>query len=145
MSPFSDAPLAVGRLLLASSGATALRSAPETASNRASISFLMASCLDLAWREQVADRRRGPHLLLAQVASTERCLEALADLFARDGLKVGVGQDVVDDGGEALELLEGDWALAGRQCLGRTWAREGRGGTHAEQSCCLGTQVGRGS
>lgn len=64
VSPFSDTPLVAGRLLLAWLGpeeaATALRSAPETASKRASMSFLMASWTGLAW--QAGGPARPSHL-----------------------------------------------------------------------------------
>jgi len=50
--------------------------------------------------------------LVGQVASAEGGLETLADLFSRDGLEVGGGEDTVDDLSEARKLV-------GRDCDAR--------------------------
>lgn len=48
-------------------------------------------------------------LLLAQVLAAQRSFQGLADLFARDGLEVGGGENVINQGGVALVVV-------GRHC-----------------------------
>lgn len=50
-------------------------------------------------------------LLLTQVLAAQSSLQGLADLFARDGLEVGGGEDVINEGGVALLVV-------GRHCDG---------------------------
>lgn len=48
-------------------------------------------------------------LLLAQVLAAQSSFQGLADLFARDGLEVGGGENVINEGGVALLVV-------GRHC-----------------------------
>lgn len=48
-------------------------------------------------------------LLFTQVLAAQRSFQGLADLFARDGLEVGGGENVINEGGVALLVV-------GRHC-----------------------------
>lgn len=47
------------------------------------------------------------YLLFAQILAAKGILQPLPDLLSRDGFEVGCLEDVVDDGGIALELFGG--------------------------------------
>lgn len=56
------------------------------------------------WR---SDARRVylAYLLLAQILATEGILQTLSNLLSRDCFQIGRFEDIIDDGGIALELF----------------------------------------